>query len=326
MRERLLHLLRRLLPWTISITALAYVFGWLTDWRALLAAMKGADVPAFVAVVAIDKVAFFLGWSLLQAEAVRRFVRPVPYAQVLAVRGGSELVRAVNGNLADVAVVVGLMQVTGASLATIVAASTFPYFGHIAVLLLQATVSIPLLGGGIAANRDVAIAVGIGWLIALGAYLLVRFAPSMPRVARSSAGVWLGRVRPRALLPYFGWFLALAVVDIGFQWLATRAFGIPIPWPVLAARIPILYVAISVPSLAGFGPRELTWAYLFSEYGTRDALVAYAFATNAIFLVLHVVIGVAFLPRAIDLVLRMREARAAGVALPNPLLRDSIDP
>ena len=60
--------------------------------------------------------------------------------------------------------------------------------------------------------------------------------------------------------------------------------------------------------------------------GFVAALIAYAFATNAIFLVLHVVIGVVFLPRAIDLITRMRAARAEGMPLPEPLLRDPIDP
>lgn len=326
MRGRLAHLLRRLLPWAISTGTLAYVFGWLTDWSALLTATRGANLPAFVAIVATDKVAFFVCWSLLQAEAVRRFVRPVPYSQVLAIRGGSELVRTVNGSLADAAVVLGLMQVTRASVVSIVAASMLPYFGHIAVLLLQATIALPLLGGGVAANRDVATAVGVGWAIALSVYLAFRLAPAFPRLARSSAGVWIGRVHPRVLMPYVAWFLLLAAVDVGFQWLGTRAFGIPIPWEVIAARIPILYLAVSIPSLGGFGPRELTWAYLFAEYASRESLIAYAFATNAIFLCLHVAIGVAFLPRAIDLIVRMREARAGGEPLPSPMLHDPIDP
>ncbi len=325
MKKPLSLALRRLLPWTISFAALAYVFGWLTDWKALVAAMKSANIPAFVAILVIDKLVFFIGWALLQAEALRRFVRPVRYTQVLAVRGGAELLRAVNGGLADAALVLGLVQVTESSLGTVVAASTFPYFGHIAVLLLQATLAVPLLAGGLAANRDVATLVGAGWLIALAIFLFVRLAPAMPRLARSSAGIWIGRFRPRALMPYFAWFFVLAVIDIAFQWFATRAFGIPIPWPVLAARIPILYVAISLPSLGGFGPRELTWAYLFSGYGSREALIAYAFATNAIFLALSVAIGVVFLPRALDLVLHVRASRAAGVALPERLLPGRTD-
>ncbi len=326
MKDRALLVGRRLLPWLISIAALVYVFGYVTDWNALVAATSHANIPAFVAVVATDKIAFFVFWSLLQGAAVRSFVGRVPYAQVLSVRGGSELVRAVNGNLADAAVVLGLQQLTGASIVTVVAASTLPYLGHISVLLLQATLATPLLEGGVAANRDVAAAVALAWIVAIVIFCTVRFAPSLAVVARSPLGRWLGHVRLRVLAPYFGWFLLLAVIDIGFQWLATRAFGIPIPWEVLAARIPILYVAISVPSLAGFGPRELTWAYLFAEYGSREALIAYAFATNTIFLVLHVVIGVVFLPRAIDLITRMRAVRAAGEVLPQPLLHDPLDP
>lgn len=317
---------RRLLPWTISIAALFYVFGYVTDWSALVEAMRGANVPLFVGIVVTDKVAFFVAWSLLQALAVRRFVSFVPYSQVLAVRGGSELLRAANGNIADAAVVLGIMQLTRASVVSVIAASTLPYLGHILVLLVQATLTIPLLAGGIAANRDVLVAVTVGWALVLGAILMVRLAPALPAVARSPLGRWLSHVNLRVLMPYFAWFLLLAALDIGFQWLATRAFGIPIPWEVLAARIPILYVVLSVPSLGGFGPRELTWAYLFSDFGSRDALIAYAFATNAIFLVLHVVIGVVFLPQALSLIARIRKARAAGEPLPEQLLHDPSDP
>lgn len=326
MAQRWKQVARRVLPWAISAAALVYVFGFVTDWAALVAAMSRANVPLFLAIVCLDKIAFFLCWSLLQGEAVRRFVGFVPYSQVISVRGGSELVRAVNGNLADAAVVVGLMQLTRASIVSVVAASTLPYLAHMAVMLVQATIVIPFLEGGVVGNRDVSIVVGVGWVIALALFATVRLAPSLPVVARSPVGHWLSRVNLRVLLPYFNWFLVLAVLDVGFQWLATRAFGIPIPWEVLAARIPILYIVLSVPSLGGFGPRELTWAWLFADYGSREALIAYAFATNAIFLVLHVVIGVTFLPRAIELITRMRRMRAAGEPLPEHLLHDPADP
>ena len=44
--------------------------------------------------------------ALLQAEAIRRFVVPVSRREVLAIRGGSELFRAVNNPLADAAFLV----------------------------------------------------------------------------------------------------------------------------------------------------------------------------------------------------------------------------
>ena len=179
---------------------------------------------------------------------------------------------------------------------------------------------------GIGAMVALALALGTVWALVIGAVAVIRLAPSFPPVAASPVGRWLAQVNLRVVLPYFAWFLLLAVLDIGFQWLATRAFGIPIPWEVLAARIPILYVVLSVPSLGGFGPRELTWAYLFSDYGPRDALIAYAFATNAIFLVLHILIGAVFLPQALSLIARIRAARASGEPLPEHLLHDPADP
>ena len=63
-----------------------------------------------------------------------------------------------------------------------------------------------------------------------------------------------------------------------------------------------------------------------TEFGTRDALIAYAFATNTLFLLFHAAIGLVFLPRALALVSGMREARREGEVLPEPLLHDASDP
>ena len=60
--------------------------------------------------------------------------------------------------------------------------------------------------------------------------------------------------------------------------------------------------------------------------GDTEALVAYAFATNTLFLLFHVVIGMIFLPRAIALIGELRRARKAGVDVPRPMIRDAIDP
>ena len=56
------------------------------------------------------------------------------------------------------------------------------------------------------------------------------------------------------------------------------------------------------------------------------ALYAYAFWTNGIFMAMHVLIGVVFMPRAFRLVRGMREARKRGDTMPRPLVHDAIDP
>ena len=315
---------RRLAPWAVTAAALAWVFG-RTEWARLVAAMDGANLPVFLAVVVADKAVFFLVWALLQAEAIRRFVVPVSRREVLAIRGGSEIFRAVNNPLADAAFLVGVGRLSGGKLEAVVAAGVIPFATHLLVLLAQASLALPFLPGGPAANRDVALTALVGWsLVAVGA-LLLRAARLRrhPLVARAVG--WLEGVRARDLLPFFGCFAALAAFDVLIQGFASRAFGVPIPWIALTARIPILYLALSVPSVGNFGVREFTWAALFEEYGSQDALFAYAFATNGVFLLLNVLIGAIFFRRAFELATEVRRtARSRG--LPEPLLHDAIDP
>ena len=64
-------------------------------------ATQNANMPLFVVITIADKMLFFLVWGIIQAIAIQRFVEHVPVRKVLAVKGGSELVRTVNNSLAD---------------------------------------------------------------------------------------------------------------------------------------------------------------------------------------------------------------------------------
>jgi len=315
--------LRRLLPWLVSGALLAYVFGWLTDWERLVASIRQAHVSLFVAVTFADKMIFFVLWTFLQTTAIRRLVAPISVRSLLALRGGSELLRSVSNPLADAAFLMGLVRTTGGSVARVVLAASVPALVYVVVLVAQVTLVLPWLDGGLAANREVAVAAGLGWVAILGAILSVR-------LARRSTAAWLSRIRDvvetldlRAFAPMLGWFVVLAFLDVSVQWLATHAFDTPLPFLGLAARIPILYAAFLVPAFGNFGTRELAWAALFEGRHPRDELIAYAFCTNALFLVFHVLIGVVFLPRALALLREVRRARRAGEPLPGaPLARD----
>lgn len=318
--------MRHLLPWTISVPALIYVFGFATDWGALYERTRQADLPLFFAVTLIDKLVFFLAWALIQGESISRFVTPVPRRAVISLRGGAELVGAVNHGFGNAAFILGLTQLTPGRLGSVIAATSVPFLSHGFVLLLQASLALGFLKGGIAANRDVAVAVAVGWSTVGVVVLLVRFGPSLRFVAHSSFGRRLAGVRFRPLLPFLGFFALLASADVVFQRLTSSSFGIHIPWWALAARIPLLYSALSLPSLGNFGTRELAWVACFSDFGERDQLIAYAFVTNTTFLVLNVLVGALFLPRALELIAEVRRARASGTALPEPLLTDPSDP
>jgi len=312
---------RHLLPWAISTALLAYVFGWATDWTRLGHALEGANVPLFVLFASADRLAFFGIWSWLWALALRRFVAAVPTGAVVAVRGGSELLRTVSNPLSDAAFFLGLVRLCGGRLEAVLAAACVTAAAHFVVMALQMTLMLPLLEGGLGANRDVAIGAGAAWaLVAAGATGVALAARGALRWRGAEpVRAWLERFPLRALWPFWLGFVALAAFDVAIQWLAAQAFGAPVGWVALAARAPLVYASFLVPTLGNFGTRELAWAALFAEFAPRDALIAYAFAVNAIFLVLNLLLGVAFLPRALELAAAVRGARRLGRPLPAPL-------
>ena len=317
---------RKLLPWIISAAALAYVFGFATDWAALVRATEGANMPLYILFTVLDKMIFFLWWGILQAAVIRRFVTPVTTREVIAVRGGAELLRTVNNPVADAGFLYGILQLTGGKVAAVVAVATIPLCTHFFVLLIQATLALAFLDGGPAENRDILVAVSVSWSMIVSALIAIRTGFWERRIASTRFGAWTRNISFRAMLPFIGWFMLLAAFDVMIQGLASRAFGIEIDWWSLAGRIPLLYIALSLPSFGNYGTREITWSFCFQEYAEPETLVAYAFATNTVFLMLHVVIGMIFLPRAVTLIGELRRARKAGLEVPRPMIHDAIDP
>ena len=323
---RVRRLLVALLPWIVSGAALAYVFGVAIDWQSIPAATAGANLPLFIAIIVADKILFFLFWGIVQAELLRRFLGPVSRRNVLAVKGGAELMRTVNNPAADATFLIGVSQLTRAGTAAVVTVASIPFVCHFLVLLLQATLSLGLLADGPKGNPDVLTLVVLGWSVV--AFVAVSVRMGWWRRLLEAAGVAsrLGHLSASQLLPWVGLFILFATLDVLIQGSATRAFGVSVDWTALMARIPLMYVVMALPSLGNFGTREIAWTYCFAEFGTREALIAYALWTNVIFLIMHVLIGTLFFGRALELLREVRRARREGEELPRPLLHDAIDP
>jgi len=317
---------RKLLPWAISAAALTYVFGFATDWNGLVRATRGANIPLYLLFTVADKMIFFLWWGLLQAAVLRRFVGPVSTGELISVRGGAELLRAVNNPVADASFLYGVLQLTRGRVEAVVAVATLPVATHFFVLLLQASISLAFLDGGVSANHDVLIAVSISWTLLVAGVVATRTGVWRRRIASTRFGAWTRGVSFRTMLPFIGWFALLAGFDVMIQGLASRAFGITIDWWALAGRIPLLYIALALPSFGNYGTREITWSFCFSDFADHEALIAYAFATNTAFLLMHVLIGVIFLPSALRLISEIRRQRKRGVEVPQPLIHDAADP
>ncbi|MBW2691705.1 MAG: hypothetical protein JRE57_03600, partial [Deltaproteobacteria bacterium] len=221
---------KHILPWIVSAGLLFYVFNVATDWERLRAATERANLPLFLAYTTADRAAFFVVWALLQAAALRRFVAHVPVHSIIAIRGGSELLRAVSNPLSDGAFFLGLRELTGGRLEAVLAAALVPAICHFLVLALQVTVALPFLPGNFDSNRDVFVAAGFTWLVVLALAVGVRISatgstriPGAKRVRN-----WLERFPLREIRPFFFGFLAFTIFDVVIQGLASRAFGVDI--------------------------------------------------------------------------------------------------
>ena len=141
--SRIKHILaRHVLPLVISGTALVYVFGFAIDWQSIPEATEEANMPLFIAITILDKVIFFLVWCLVQASMIRRFLAPVPRRQIIAVKGGAELARAINNSVSDAAFFLGIWQLCRVPLQSVVAVTTLPFVAHFLVLLLQCSMAL----------------------------------------------------------------------------------------------------------------------------------------------------------------------------------------
>jgi len=303
---------RHVLGWAVSLALLIYVFGYATDWARLWKAMQGANAPLFVFYTTVDRVAYFIVWSAITAAAMRRFARRVPVGSVFAIRGAAELFRTVSNPLADGMTLVGLTQLARGRMDVVLAAALVPAVCHMFVLLLQVTLALFLLEGGIAGNRDVAITAAIFWVLMISGAVAAHLSRTGRIRGMKRVRLFLARFPPRTILPFVAAFIAVTAFDVLIQGLATRAFNAPIDWLDLMARIPLLYLALIVPSLGNFGTRELAWAGLFEGAADRDALIAFAFATNALFLLLNLALGLVFLPRAMTLLRELRRQQKAA--------------
>lgn len=319
-------LVRHVLPLSISGAALVYVFGFAIDWEAIPEATDRAQMRLFVGITVLDKTVFFLVWSFAQASMIRRFLAPVPTRQIIAVKGGAELARALNNSVSDAAFFLGIWQLCRAPLQSVVAVTTLPFVAHFLVLLAQGTLALAFVTREQVQFPLIAGVIGFGWLVVV-VFLAARRLGAVDRLYGLLRLEWIAeRMSPRELLPYLWIFAGFAAADVLIQGLASRAFGNDIAWSALVAGIPVMYFLMLVPSFGNFGTREIVWANLFHGYAESASLYAFALWTNVIFLIMHVLIGALFLKRALALLTELRSGQGKAVEARTPILRDAMDP
>jgi hypothetical protein len=294
---------KSLAPWLVAAGALAWLVH-LVPVRALLSALERVAPGRYVALVA----GFVLSCLVADAFALSvTFRRALPGVrvkplEVVIIRALAYLPGLLHNGLGQGGVAWLLHRRRGVPLGDAAGAMVLAMGGNVIMVSTCAAAAL-LLGFAPEAGLFRSM------LLGLGATLVVYLAliATRPRwlVGRPvlkplfDAGIGGHLLVAAARLPHFG-------VQIGFHWLAMRAFGVATPLAQAAMRLPIMFVIGSVPvTPAGLGTAQAAALALFSPFAggvgeaeRQAAVLAYSLSIETLSTIGSCLLGLGFLAGA----------------------------
>jgi uncharacterized membrane protein YbhN (UPF0104 family) len=303
--------LRAALPWACAVAILWLVFR-RVSFHDLRGALSQVPLLPFVAlVVGTNSLALFLD-SVATAFAFKRLKTPVPFGEVLAIRGATYVLSLINYGVGAGGIVYFVARAKRASAVRTTGVVLYVMASTIGALALLAAPAV-------VHGNDPALVWFRRALVALVAGTAVY------------AGLLLGRpafLAKRALLePLFdggvgGQALGvlvrvphLAALLIG-HFLCLRLFGVQVPPLVALAYLPLAFLTTAIPiTPQGLGTMQLVTQHFFVPYGPPGtalaAVTAYSLCFQVASMTAQALLGLYFLRRTASL---MRAAEAAAPA------------
>ena len=296
--------LKLAIPWVLSAAVVAYVV--LTvDLAKVQEHIVQADLGAFIGIVAAFTLVVFVADSATLLILFRRFLAPVNFREVLAIKGVSYFFNALNYSAGSGSMALFLKKKR--DLSFLESLSTLVWLNFIDVLVLVVMLVMGLLVGGDLlpdAQREVVpwLLVGVScvaagalvyWQLGFDFFVLGRMRSwRIFRAFREAKGRdYLHLIAARFL------FICLYVL---MAWATLPTFDIGISLAALWIYIPLLtFVQIVPASFSGLGAIQVVMAALYAHYlGGGDDLearvYAYSFLIGPLTTLIRLVMGYAF--------------------------------
>jgi hypothetical protein len=288
----------RLVAALATVAIFAGLF-WRIPFDRFWAALEGAKIAPFVAVMASFSLVYFLVDTLVVTLLLRWFHGSARYRDLLPARAVTYLVSIVNTQLAQAALALYLQRRYGLPLARLAGTIALLALLEVTQLVLFATVGWLSLGDAAPAG------IGLVPLAWAGLWAVLLF------VARSRSEALPAWIRGTPLLETFRELRAVHVAavlalkagvfltSILAHRTALRFFGIDIPALELLACLPIVYVVAALPiTVAHLGTSQAAWIYFFADRAPEASLLAYSLAAHLTFMLANGALGILFLPLA----------------------------
>ena len=266
--------LRAVLPYAVTVAVVAALLRRYRLNDIVERVSQGHAAPMIPIAVAVTFGGLPL-WALNDTIVLRACLGRPRYLDVLRGKAGTAVLLALGYAFGNGGYGLWIARATGVSAALAGGIVLYVMAGDLGAISLVATFS-PRLGGitlpSVLWTVPPTIAAIMIGLILVGPYQLAG--------KRLSAGVfypWSRVPRVRGLVQLAGRCFYITFLSTG-TWAAARAFGMPIPLPIVCAYTPVLLFVGSLPlSIAGFGAIQGVWVLAYEKWAPGEQILAFQF-------------------------------------------------
>jgi len=299
--------LAHIVPWIVTTAIFAAIFS-RVPLRSVWAALAGARLPPYLAIMVPYSVAYLLVDTFCLTRVLNWFNTRIAYRDVLPIRASTYLLTIINAPLGQGGIALYLNRREGIPLLEVGSSVLFMMFVELYQLAFFATLGLAL------ATRPIDLPFMRVALVLFGylALHLLFFRIAAPRLA------WVQRTRLlRSFMLARPWqyvllllykspnFLMATVV----YYFALQCFGMRLPYLDLVLYLPIIFFSAALPiGVAHLGAPQALWLYFFGRHAPEAGLLAFSLATHFTFMILNASLGLLFLPRASHELMRKEES------------------
>ena len=307
-KEAVTRRIKGLIPWFLSLGIVAFLF-FTTDLAAVGAALESADWTRLIGLMAIVTLLSFVADAATLVPLLRRFVAKVGFKEVVAIKGVSYFLNALNYSLA--AGGMAWLVHKKHHIPFMRAFSALVLFFFIDIIALGALLTVGwlfgqdlLAQGGAPFVARVPIVIAVVWAIIIGAWIYWnrRFDFFFFGFFRS----WrifecFKEARSLDYLRLVGIRVTFILVYVVMHLLLLPAFGVHIPFEALLMYSPLItFVQVVPATISGLGAAQGVMVALFSAHvppGHGDpgaVIVAYSTVIGPLMTLMRLIIGYCF--------------------------------
>jgi len=304
------RLVRRILPWIITILIFVYIFRQvpISDVRD---ALELVQLQLFVPLVVAVFIIYFAGDALAHHLAFSWLVTPTRFFEVLLARAATYILTTVNFFAGQGGIGYWLVRTRKVSPGEATSSIVFVMFMELFLIFVLSSVGIILMPevqlsdflGDTSEGTLVRLVFVTLAVLTCQIFVWVRKPDGklVRRLLFRGPFMVFDRVRPRHFAIMFALKLFIYVFDLLGAWLALKTFGVDVPLVRILTYLPLIYLIGSIPiTVLHLGTTQVAWVFFFRDLVAPATMIGFSLLWHFVFVAVYMLAGLACLPRVLE--------------------------